>query len=91
MNQQNTADAPKRAKRLFVPPPPSPEDLLSLDEVMQITRLGKTSIYRRMQEGQFPLPLKLGGRAVRWTRGSITAWRSSQPTATYLPVSGRVP
>lgn len=49
----------------FIPPPPNAEDLLRLDEVMQRTRLGRSSIYKFMSELDFPAPLKLGRWAVR--------------------------
>ena len=38
--------------------------ILRRREVERLTRLSKASIYRKMQLGTFPLPLKLGDRAV---------------------------
>ena len=68
----------------FVPPAPSAEDLLRLDEVIQRTRLGRSSIYKFMSELDFPAPLKMGKRAVRWRRGDVDQWCRSRPRASSL-------
>jgi prophage regulatory protein len=68
------------------PRPPAPSDLLRMDEVMQMTNLGKSAIYRYMQESEFPLPLKLGGRAVRWRREAVSSWIEGRPVASYKPI-----
>lgn len=39
--------------------------LLLLSEVLQQTLLSKTEIYRRIEKGTFPKPLKMG-RRVAW-------------------------
>ena len=38
--------------------------ILRRREVERLTRLSKASIYRKMRSGTFPLPFKLGERAV---------------------------
>jgi prophage regulatory protein len=52
--------------------------LLRIDEVIAITGMGKTSIYRLMRAGQFPQQFKPGGYASRWSEAEVTAWRDSQ-------------
>ena len=47
--------------------------LIDLPEVKEITRLGKTAIYRAMRRGEFPQPVKIG-RAARWPRHEIQEW-----------------
>ena len=44
--------------------------LLRLKEVMKITSLSKSTIYRRLNEGKFPERMKNLG-------GNVTAWRVS--------------
>ncbi len=44
---------------------PTADRLLRLSEVQTRTALGRTTIYRKMREGSFPQPLKIGARAVR--------------------------
>lgn len=48
--------------------------LWRLPTVQAQTGLSKTEIYRRIQLGTFPKPLKLGARAVAWQAASIEAW-----------------
>ena len=50
-------------------------------EVERLTRLSRTSIYRKMRSGTFPLPVKLGERAVAWRADEIHDWIASRPPA----------
>ena len=59
-----------------------PDDrLLRLNEVRTRTALARTTIYRKMREGSFPEPLKVGVRAVRWRESEIEDWLASRPRA----------
>ena len=49
------------------------ERLLRLSEVLTRTGLARTTIYRKMRDGSFPEPLKIGARAVRWPESEIAA------------------
>ncbi|MCM8731813.1 helix-turn-helix transcriptional regulator [Hephaestia sp. GCM10023244] len=51
-----------------------PERLLKLDEVQRRVGLGKSMIYRLIQEGRFPPPYKLSPFASRWSDREIVAW-----------------
>ena len=42
----------------------------------------RSSIYRLMQDGQFPRPVRVGPAAVRWKASDITVWLESRPVAT---------
>ena len=44
-------------------------------------RLGRSTIYKLMSEGKFPLPVKLTKKAVAWRQSDIDAWLASRPTA----------
>lgn len=48
--------------------------LLRLKEVMACTGLGRSSIYKFMAEGNFPLSISLGERAVAWESGEVESW-----------------
>ena len=61
---------------------PTADRLLRLSEVQTRTALGRTTIYRKMREGSFPQPLKIGARAVRWLESEIEAWLAARPRAT---------
>ena len=56
--------------------------LLRRREVEWITGMSRASIYRQMQEGDFPRPVKVGSTAVRWKESDIAAWIESRPEAT---------
>ena len=57
---------------------------IRLNEVLSRTGYGRTSIYRKMEEGTFPKSLKLGGppkdpsifdsRAIAWVEDEIDHW-----------------
>jgi prophage regulatory protein len=57
---------------------------IRLNEVISRTGYGRTSIYRKMEEGTFPKSLKLGGppkdpsifdsRAIAWVEDEIDHW-----------------
>ena len=62
--------------------------LIRLNEVLSRTGYGRTSIYRKMEEGTFPKCLKLGGpikdhtkfdsRAIAWIEDEIDQWVESR-------------
>jgi len=47
---------------------------MRLTEVIKDTGLGRSSIYKRIAEGEFPKPVPLGGRAVGWVSDEVEAW-----------------
>ena len=59
-----------------------PDDrLLRLREVLALCGLSRSTVYRQMGERAFPLPLKVGVRAVRWRESEIEDWLASRPRA----------
>ena len=57
------------------------DKLLTRPEVEKICRLGRSALYRNMRQGDFPLPIKIGPRAVRWRESEIEAYIASRPRA----------
>ena len=51
-------------------------------EVEELIGFGRASIYRWIQDGEFPPPVRVGSTAVRWKESDIAAWIQSLPTAT---------
>lgn len=51
--------------------------LLRQSSVLDRVALSKTELYRRIDAGTFPKPIKLGARAVAWTESSINDWIAS--------------
>lgn len=48
--------------------------LIRLHEVLHRTGLSRSTVYRRMELGQFPKPYPLGGRIVAWAESEIDRW-----------------
>ncbi|MDD5323826.1 MAG: AlpA family phage regulatory protein [Polaromonas sp.] len=65
---------------IFPPPPPPPVTSKAqpayyrLRDVVRITALSRSTIYRRIAEGRFPAPIHLGGKASGWARGALQRW-----------------
>ena len=58
------------------------DELLTRRDVEKRCRIARTTIYRLMRVGQFPEPIRIGPRAVRWSQREIEAWLASRPRAT---------
>lgn len=64
------------------------EQILRLPEVLAMTGLSRSSLYRRINSGDFPAPILLGGddsRAVGWRRSEVEAWIESRPRSDEPP------
>ncbi|MGF1793839.1 AlpA family transcriptional regulator [Photobacterium profundum] len=48
--------------------------LIRLKEVMNITGLGRSSVYKFMDEERFPKSVSLGDRAVAWVESEVEMW-----------------
>ena len=58
---------------------PMNERLLRRRKVEKITGLSRSTIYRLMQESDFPRPVRIGPGSVRWKVSDIKAWIESRP------------
>ena len=47
---------------------------LRLPEVLARTGLSRSTIYVRLDQGRFPRPVSLGGRAVGWIEEEVEEW-----------------
>lgn len=48
--------------------------LIRLKEVMEMTGLSRSCIYKYIEIGTFPQNVSLGGRAVAWVESEIQDW-----------------
>ena len=55
--------------------------LLTISEVCALTRMGRSTVYRKVADGTFPRPIRLGPRMVRWWRCDVERWLASRPLA----------
>lgn len=54
------------------------EEIWRLPRVMEAVGMGRSWIYKAMAEGDFPVPVRLGKRAVGWKRSDANAWLESR-------------
>ena len=62
--------------------------ILRIAEVLETTGLGRSSLHRRVNDGTFPAPIRLGGdnsRAVGWLQSEIDEWIATRPRTTDIP------
>lgn len=77
MRNQTHKKKPNVSDRRSVAQPPRSRRIVRLPEVMEITGLSRTTIWRRERDGSFPPPIRLGGertRAVGWREQDIYDW-----------------
>jgi prophage regulatory protein len=55
-------------------PSKAPPAFYRLRDVIRITALSRSTIYRRISEGRFPAPVNLGGRASAWPSAALQQW-----------------
>ena len=55
--------------------------ILRLKEVIQITGLSRSTIYKLISSGKFPKPLKLSVRSSGWLMSDIDDWIQSRVEA----------
>lgn len=48
--------------------------LIRLKEVLHLTGLARSSLYRLVSANNFPAPVSLGDRAVAWIESEIQDW-----------------
>lgn len=48
--------------------------IIRLKEVMKLTGLARSTIYKFIAANEFPVPLSLGGRCVGWLESEIHDW-----------------
>ena len=48
--------------------------IIRIDEVSQLTGLARSTIYKKVSEGSFPPPVRLGTRSVGWRLTDIDLW-----------------
>ncbi|HRC70723.1 MAG TPA: AlpA family transcriptional regulator [Candidatus Competibacter denitrificans] len=57
------------------------ESLLRLPEVEQRTGLKRSALYKRIEAGEFPRPIRLTPKAVAWPSSEVSAWIAAKIAA----------
>ena len=47
---------------------------LRINDVTLLTSISRSSIYRMINEGDFPVQISVGNRQVRWSRQEVLDW-----------------
>ncbi len=55
--------------------------LLKRPEVEAMTALSRSALYEAMARGDFPRPIRIGPRGVRWIAAEIQEWIALRPRA----------
>jgi len=63
-----------------------PVAMLRKREVVRLSGLSATSIWRLVRRGDFPKPLQLAPNAIGWRAGEVMAWLASRSIAALPPV-----
>ena len=56
--------------------------MMRIPEVVEVTGLSRTTIWRRVKSGDSPAPVRLGSMATRstgWPESKIEGWLDSRP------------
>ena len=61
--------------------------MLRLPQVVEMTGLSQTTIWRREKAGQFPRRRRLGPTLVAWRSDEVQAWIEALPEAEALAAS----
>lgn len=59
----------------------TPRMFLRLPQVLKITGLSRSTIYKLVDEGDFPKPKQLGPRAIAWDSKELADWSENRPTS----------
>lgn len=54
------------------------ERFLRRSDVERMTGLSKATIYRRIADGSFPRPCRIGEKSVRWRKTELVRWQDKQ-------------
>lgn len=61
------------------------QKFLRIADVVSATGLSRASIYNKMQDGSFPVCIRLSTRAVAWRESDIAEWQASKAPKQAVP------
>lgn len=57
--------------------------ILKIQDVIETTKLGRSTIYAWAKSGDFPPPIKLGTRSSGWLEDDIVTWIRDKKVPTF--------
>lgn len=61
--------------------PQLPFYIIRINKLIELTCLSRSTIWRRVHAGEFPRPLKLGGRSIGWKSTDVIEYLEALPRA----------
>ena len=58
---------------------PEPDRIIRLKTVLLRSGLSRSTVYRKMDEGTFPLRLKVGINGIGWKESELNRWIADPP------------
>jgi prophage regulatory protein len=56
---------------------------INFENLEKVTGLSRTSLWRRVKDGTFPAPIRLGPNRVAWNMDEVRAWLDNRPRVRY--------
>lgn len=53
---------------------PTPDRILRLGTVLSLTGLSRSTLYRKIQAGEFPNRVQISANCVGWRESAVAAW-----------------
>nr|WP_086493269.1 AlpA family transcriptional regulator [Novosphingobium panipatense] len=53
---------------------PTNDRLIRLNDVLHITGLSRSTLYRKIDEGTFPKQIRIAARCTAWRESDVIAW-----------------
>ncbi len=58
-----------------------PQGLSRIKDILPLLPFGKTKLYKLVQAGKFPKPIKFGANITAWRNQDVLDWIAEQTTA----------
>jgi prophage regulatory protein len=66
-------------------------DFMTLKETCELSTYSPSSIFRKVADGSFPPPVKLGDKKAFWLREDVEKWLADKIRARHTPVINPIP
>lgn len=85
---QLTFEPTKRRNKKQPTIDPAQERLMRRPEVLRLTGLSRSSMYRLIEKLDFPRPVRLSAKTVGWPASQVNAWIAARVTASRAMTGG---
>ena len=57
------------------------ERIVRMEELLRRLQISRATVYRWLDEGRFPRPVRLGERTIGWKESSLAGWLADREAA----------